>query len=541
MIPISAALALVAVVQDPVAVPSRIEEVTVYPGTAAVRRVATLPSGAGAFVLEGLPRALDAGALRVRAEGAEIVGVELRERVLASAPGERVSELTGRLAALRRELRRVDDEDEINERVRAHLERLIAPKPIADSGGVERAPLSAWEERFNYLATRLAAVQNRTRELERARRDLQRDVDALGLELGAIEEGGGVPVFDLHLDAFGAEGPAAVEVDYLVPQAGWSPVYDLRAARDLTAVELSYRARVWQRSGEDWNDVELLLSTAQPQRGAQGPEPRATWVGLNDPRAIAGADGFYDDGIDADALRGEMEFRNKAVLGRAFTTVESEGLSVRFRLPQRETVESRPQPASVLVGRASLAITPEHYCVPALDPTVWLRAKAKNTSDYALLPGRASVFFGADFLGHADLPAVQVGEELTLPLGQDPGLTVERIQIEGKNEEPGVFGSRRAERGTWRIHLKNRGALSRRANGAVDVVVHESLPRATDDRIEVELERVRPELAGGARWKELRKERGVLTWVARVPKGGGTTIELTTTIEYPEDVVLRRR
>ena len=76
---------------------------------------------------------------------------------------------------------------------------------------------------------------------------------------------------------------------------------------------------------------------------------------------------------------------------------------------------------------------------------------------------------------------------------------------------------------------------------AVDVIVHESLPRSTDERIDVELERARPEPAGGERWEKLREERGVLTWVRRVPRGGEETIELETSIAYPEGETLHRR
>jgi uncharacterized protein (TIGR02231 family) len=219
-------------------------------------------------------------------------------------------------------------------------------------------------------------------------------------------------------------------------------------------------------------------------------------------------------------------------------TVQDEGLSLRYRLPARETIESRPEPTTVLVGRAPLAIRPERFCIPALDPTVWLRAEATNTSDYVLLPGRAAVYLGADYLGQASLATVRRDETFLLPLGPDPGIGVERVQLADESGERGVFRSKRTHREAWRVELKNHGALG---GGPVDVIVHEALPRVSDDRIEVALEDVRPKLAEGERWKTLREEKGALTWVVRVPRGGAATIEHALEIAYPEDLELARR
>ena len=56
------------------------------------------------------------------------------------------------------------------------------------------------------------------------------------------------------------------------------PRYDLRTASDARSVELGYRAEVRQQTGEDWTEVELALSTAQPHLGARGPDPEPIWL-----------------------------------------------------------------------------------------------------------------------------------------------------------------------------------------------------------------------------------------------------------------------
>ena len=60
---------------------SRIVEVSVFGGSASVRRQAALPAGDGKFVLAGLPLAMDPASVRVRSDGGEVVGVEVQERL----------------------------------------------------------------------------------------------------------------------------------------------------------------------------------------------------------------------------------------------------------------------------------------------------------------------------------------------------------------------------------------------------------------------------------------------------------------------------
>jgi len=529
-------------------IPSSVAEVTVYSGSASVKRRAELPGGDGLFVLSGLPAGLDPDSVRVRVAAGEVVGVEVRDRYQPNVPDERVRELRARIAALEREIGAIDDDAKVLEALQDHVQRLLRQEEKVHADEVQggRVNPEAWEANYRYLGDKLKELKQSLRDLAPKKEEKSTELQDLRQELGRFEGAGGVQLKDLVVDVVGASG--ALEIDYLVANAGWEPYYDLRAKKDLSGVELAYRARVFQNTGEDWRAADVLLSTAQPQRGAQGPEPQPIWLSLLDPkqprpvrgRAVSEEEQLRALGYGGDDLVA-AEKAADAPPARVFASVESEGLSVRFRLPRKETIESRPEPTSVLVGRVELALTAEHYVVPALDPTVWLRAKARNTSEWILLPGRAAVYFGADFVGHAWLDAVQLKQEFDLHLGADPGLTVKRTQLADLHEGPGVFSSRATQREAWRIEVENHGAFTNHADGSVDVVVQEVLPRPRDERIKVSIDEVKPKLAEDERWKKEREEKGVLTWVLRVPGGGTSTIELTTEVAHPEDLRVIRQ
>lgn len=68
---------------------------------------------------------------------------------------------------------------------------------------------------------------------------------------------------------------------YMVANASWFPVYDLRAKDVQSPVELMYKARVQQNTGEDWKDVKLAFSNANPNASGDMPELSPWYLDFN--------------------------------------------------------------------------------------------------------------------------------------------------------------------------------------------------------------------------------------------------------------------
>jgi uncharacterized protein (TIGR02231 family) len=517
--------------------PTTIREVTLYSGSALVRRSARLP-GAGEYLVEGLPECIDPDNVRVRCAGGDVVDVETRERLQQATANERLQSLRDAVKAIGREQQLAQDESDLLKQQALQLEQMRASEESAHAREVAsgRANVEAWTANFEFLARRTGEVSRQQRESSWKQEELAARAAEAQKALGEAQSLGARKVYDVRVTVE-ARGEAALDLEYLVSNSGWQPAYDLRARKTLDKVELSYRARVWQQTGEDWNEVALALSTARPQIGAQGPEPVPQWLSLRMPgeqQMAPGLSVLEDRAKYADKDAGSLEAPASPNV-RFVATVDSQGLSVRFQLPKPATIQSRAEPTSLLVGDALLDIRAERHCVPALDSTVWLRGKAKNTSPWALLPGSAAVFFGADYLGPATIGTVQPGEELTLHLGADPALSVKREQIEDQSKEPGFLSNRASEVKGWRVHLENHGALGAAADGSVEVILRESLPRARDERIEVELSKSSQPESDLVRWKQDREERGIHTWVLRIPAGEkGLDLVWQRTIRFPK-------
>ena len=78
-----------------------------------------------------------------------------------------------------------------------------------------------------------------------------------------------------------------LRVSYRVAGAGWAPLYDARletgAKEAKPALELVRRAQVQQRTGEDWSDVALSVSTVRINRGATAPDLPPLQVAFYEP------------------------------------------------------------------------------------------------------------------------------------------------------------------------------------------------------------------------------------------------------------------
>lgn len=62
-----------------------------------------------------------------------------------------------------------------------------------------------------------------------------------------------------------------LKIKYNIKNAGWFPIYDLKADKINSPIKLEYKAHVYQNSGCDWTDVNLVLSTSDPNTNNEKP------------------------------------------------------------------------------------------------------------------------------------------------------------------------------------------------------------------------------------------------------------------------------
>ncbi len=71
------------------------------------------------------------------------------------------------------------------------------------------------------------------------------------------------------------DAPIATDLDlsisYLVKDAGWIPNYDIKSKKLNAPIDLSYKAHVYQKTGKNWDNVNVTLSTGNPNVNVNKP------------------------------------------------------------------------------------------------------------------------------------------------------------------------------------------------------------------------------------------------------------------------------
>ncbi len=256
---------------SPIPVTSRVTAVTVFLDGAQVTRVAkiTLPVGETQYRLEKLSPYVDAQSIRVRAAGDLMVKSVFYQRnyLDTTQQSEESQALATRLEELRRQIAQQEARLAVLEEEEALL---VANRTLGGSN--EAVTTAQLQSMADFFRTRLTELKNRQTELGFAIEDLKSQQARLQQQRNGLsaesEEPSGEIVITVRAEK---RETVDLEVSYTVAQAGWYPTYDVRVADVASPVRLLYQANVQQQTGEDWNEVKLTFSNANPQQNSTKP------------------------------------------------------------------------------------------------------------------------------------------------------------------------------------------------------------------------------------------------------------------------------
>lgn len=328
-------------------------------------------------------------------------------------------------------------------------------------------------------------------------------------------------------------GMADLEAQYIVNGASWTPVYDLRARDTKSPVELLYKANVQQATGEDWNDVQLTLSTANPALGGMKPELSTWYLNFNRPSAdkrvgrYATEEVVFDEPVvalnveDMDVSRHKDKAREVAPAPAQMLEVSTvqTALHAEFVIGIPYSVASATKPTLVDIHQHSLPADYLYSVAPKLDADAFLMARVTGWEAFNLLPGEASVFFERTFVGRTQINPSVVDDTLALSLGRDKRIVVRRETVTDKTATA-VVGSRRKNSYSYAITVRNAKA------DEIRIVVEDQVPVSRDNQIEVSLVN-----AGGGRKDDAT---GKIVWEATVKAGETKKIGWGYEVKFPK-------
>src|SRR6202022_5109269 len=207
-----------------------------------------------------------------------------------------------------------------------------------------------------------------------------------------------------------------VELRYVVQNASWLPVYEARVDTSSGKVSLMYDAMLRQRTGEDWTNARLTVSTARPEQNNQLPELEPKYlrfsqpVPASPPRSMA----FKSEKPSATPTAKEEATEQDNVAQIESAQLESNGLSVTYQVAIPVTIPSDGQAHRTNLTQIDLSGKLSYATTPRLEPAAFVKEHLTNTSPNPLLAGKVNLFRDGDLIGSLSLPPVPTRAEFDL-------------------------------------------------------------------------------------------------------------------------------
>lgn len=347
-----------------------------------------------------------------------------------------------------------------------------------------------------------------------------------------------------------AEANQTMDFDlrYVVSNCGWQANYDLMTNNITEKINLKYKAKVYNNTGNDWKGVQLFLSTSDPNITASAPELKPWFLNqwsmkneVNDdyeggyvvPQNRAFTK-YYQNSApqmnqNLDGLSFDQGFANNGNASNAeanirFQNIEVSQLSTTFEIKKDYSIPSDAKPYLVEITAYELDAIYSHKAVPKLDKDAFLLANIVGWEQLDLVPGPTRVYYADVFVGQSYINTSNVQDTLRLSFGRDTKTPVTRKLVKEYSDKK-VVGSNRKDTYTYKIIAKNNRDIPVRLN------LYDQIPISQDGDISVTINEISD--------ADYNETTGKLTWLLNLQPGESKSYSLSFTIKYPKDRQIR--
>lgn len=351
---------------------------------------------------------------------------------------------------------------------------------------------------------------------------------------------------------------------YLVSDCGWAAIYDLTALDLKGPIELKYKAQVYNNTGNEWNNIDLVLSTGDPRLSASHPEmtpwiinyystgeyskqkyaPKTVMVDYRAQAEIninSANDRVYDNYVvqngnmernqllnsqftsnsfEWDALKKSKNIGNPQV---AMRQIEISELTTEFVIKNKFTCPSDAKPYLVDVKQVELKASFSHISIPKLDNAAFLMANIVGWQELELIPGPTNVYFGGAYVGMSEINTRNVSDTLSLSFGRDNKVLVMR-KLKNELSTKKVIGSSKKDVYQFEIVIRNNRDVP------IEIEVFDQIPISRNSEITVTSDQI-----SGAQYN---LENGELKWKHTISPSNLVTMDMGYSVKYPKNYTI---
>lgn len=503
----------------------KLNKATIFLRGAELSNSATLnlPAGDSDVILTNVAGNINPGSLSVMLNNNDVIiqSVNLRSEIEKPVYSDEINAMKAQIEEQDLAIQQLNMQTEVNNEQLG----LLRDQDFFGTGG---APLTQEQsvQKLDFIRTQMAKIY--AEQLEYSRQ-IKEKTEALALLKAQYEEK--VTQFkerrtQLVLNVSAKKAVTAeLDIDYITPDAAWAPSYDIRSAGMDKPVTLTYKADVIQNTGIDWDQVELVLSSADPVQSIAPPQLYPQYLSLYNEYAVMGDLAPAPVAMMAEDKKEYSRNRSakQAPAGgiSSFVTAESNGISLTYSIDKPYSLPSVPESRSLTIKQTALDGKYRYITRPKMDEHVYLQAVVENAPALNLLSGKANIYFDNRYIGQTYIDSGLITNELELPFGMNKDIQVSRKVDSKLTKQPGILGSAVEQSEGYMI------TLSSFAKAPLVVTVFDQIPVSQDTNILVK------DIKTGE--GTVNKQTGEVEWKVELKPQQVMELPLSYTLKYPKE------
>ncbi|MBN2663397.1 MAG: mucoidy inhibitor MuiA family protein [Bacteroidales bacterium] len=393
------------------------------------------------------------------------------------------------------------------------------------------------KETADYYRVRILDINTKVSDINRKVSDLQKDKNRIQSQLNVLNAQSSyirkeVTVL-LETDVALTTN---IELKYLVNNAGWSPVYDIKAISTDEPITLIYRAKVFNNTAIDWSNIDITLSTNDANLDNAKPQLTPWYIQASSPIISTGSSGRYYN--KASATPQVYQQSNVANLDDNFGYDNADGvggvgdnstmvydaavpvLSYEFEIDKKYSIPADDMPYLVDISEEQLPATYKHFAVSKLDPGVFLIARIVGWESLNLIDGPANIFYAGSYIGKSFISTGTVKDTLDVSLGRDSKVIVNMKKLNNYSSTQ-FIGNKKTTTFAYQFEIKNNH------QSPITLEISDQIPISQSDDVEVKM----IEVSGG----DVNITTGEVVWLLQLAPGETKKIEFTFSVKYPKN------
>ena len=515
---------------------AKLTDATVYLRGAALTHTAsaTLKSGSQEVIIDGLSPDIEINSLKVKANGVLISATEFSQDYLT--PREQaahIKKLQDSLDLYQEQLKEVQNDLAVHKQLLKLVTDGTQNNMSQKEGTVTIADINANMELYRTKAAELQkSIDKDNKKIEKLKETVSRLKNQIDQDETENSQLNGM----LRLSVSVPENVTTTfTITYFTNMAQWVPCYDINIPSMDKSITLQAKAKVRQLTGLDWNNVQLTLSNATPNRSTVAPVFKTWFLKFQRPRQQYStlAKG-YDDArsntvsyaavAEEDAMVSHLASAKPAapILMNDFVEVEDQDIQVTYAIAVPYDIPGNGKEKLIDLKSYDVKADFKYYSVPKLSDETYLIATLSDYEKYNLLPGDATVTFNNTFVGRTRLRPNDTESQITLTLTTEPRLTVKREKQKDFCSTKHVGNSTTVTQ-SYLITVKNN------LNRSAKLTLKEQYPISNDKDIEVKDVTITPKATYD------KTDIGVVTWDVELNPGETRTFTVTYSVKYPKE------